>query len=651
MTNLPVPICMMHMKDRLQLLLDLVKIEREEDLQQYQARIQNLTIAERRAAGTCWFPLIIKDTGFTASENPWVEVERPATHAASHQFSAGKNVTLFRQGLKGIEESVQGVIRGAGFNNLKIILQADDFPDWLDEGKIGVELMFDEVTYKEMEKALREVMRADRGRLAELRDILYGVKTARFDSSKVETAPHLNTSQQAAVAHIIKARDVAVVHGPPGTGKTTTLTEAIRLTLQSEKQVLVCAPSNTAVDLLTEKLSALGLKVLRIGNPARVSEDLLRHTPEAQIAQHRDYALIKQLRRSATEYNQMARKYKRNFGKAEREQRKALLAEARKLSREAEDIERYITDSLLTEAQVIACTPVGSVNRLLGDLEFSTVFIDEAAQALEPATWIPILKAKRVIFAGDPFQLPATVKSYEAARKGLSVSLIENVIQIKDLSVMLQTQYRMHEQIMEFSNRQFYGGRLEAHSSVAKALLGSVEPLNQPVTFIDTAGTGYEEKTDPESSSTYNPGEADLLLQYLVQLVNELSKTEPELLQRKGSIGIISPYKAQVEYLQQRLKEHEPLLNYEKAFSLGTVDGFQGQEREVICISLVRSNENGEIGFLEDTRRTNVALTRAKRKLLVIGDSATLSNNVFYNQMLAYFEEINSYKSAWEYMY
>jgi ATP-dependent RNA/DNA helicase IGHMBP2 len=502
-----------------------------------------------------------------------------------------------------------------------------------------------------MEKTLKDVMRAERGRLAELRDVLYGVKAPRFERNNTEVSSHLNPSQQAAVAHILKAKDVAVVHGPPGTGKTTTLTEAIRLTLQTEKQVLVCAPSNTAVDLLTEKLSALGLNVLRIGNPARVSEDLLRHTAEAQVARHRDYALIKQLRRSATEYNQMARKYKRNFGKAEREQRKMLLAEARKLSREAEDIERYITDSLVAEAQVVTCTPVGSTNRLLGDLEFSTVFIDEAAQALEPAAWIPIRRAKRVVFAGDPFQLPATVKSYEAGKRGLSVSLMENVIKLEGVSVMLETQYRMHKQIMEFSNRQFYGGRLEAHSSVAEALLGTEDPLSQPVTFIDTAGTGYEEKTDPESSSTYNPGEADLLLQYLVHVVEQISITEPALLQQKGSIGIISPYKAQVEYLAQHLKENEMLMPYEKAFSLGTVDGFQGQEREVICISLVRSNESGEIGFLEDTRRTNVALTRAKRKLVVIGDSATLSNSTFYNHMLAYFEEINSYKSAWEFMY
>jgi ATP-dependent RNA/DNA helicase IGHMBP2 len=638
--------------DSLKDLQELLRIEREEDYLQYQARLKSLSIPEKKAMGVCWYPLVVTGTGFTMSESPYVEVERPGGVMEPHQFSAGKGVTFFRNTGGKNEEAVTGIIRTAGINNLKIILQTDDFPDWMDEGKLGVELLFDDVTYKEMDRVLKEVIKAQNNRLADLREILYNQKKPKFrDLLALPEVEDLNESQQRAAALVLSAEDVAVVHGPPGTGKTTTLTEAIRLTLHTEKQVLVVAPSNTAVDLLTEKLAELGINVLRIGNPARVSEELLRHTPEMKMAMHRDAALVKQLRKQASEYNQMARKYKRHFGKAEREQRKYILAEARKLSREAEDTERYMSDNLVKEAQVITCTPVGAVNRMLDGLTFSTVFIDEAGQALEPATWLPISRAERVVFAGDPFQLPPTVKSFEASKQGLAVSLMEKAITIPNVAVMLETQYRMHQDIMQFSNSQFYSNKLEAHSSVKEAVLPISPEFAQPLELVDTAGCGFEEATNPESRSTYNPEEADLVLKHLAALVETLEQNPAtmRMLGRRRQIGIISPYKAQIEYFQQNLQHYPVLQKYERSISIGTVDGFQGQEREVIYISLVRSNIEGEIGFLADTRRMNVALTRAKKKLVVIGDSATLSGNAFYKHFFEYAEKAGAYKSAWEY--
>jgi predicted DNA helicase len=356
------------------------------------------------------------------------------------------------------------------------------------------------------------------------------------------------------------------------------------------------------------------------------------------------------MRKQADEYNRLAHKYKRHFGKAEREQRKLILAEARKLSKEANTTEKYIIDSIFEKAQVITCTLVGAANRIMGNKLFQTVFIDEAAQALEPATWIPILKASRVVFAGDHCQLPPTVKSLKAGKEGLGVTLFEKCIARQQVAVMLNVQYRMHQDIMQFSNRVFYHNELKAHESVAQRVLGKDEWLAQPFTFIDTAGCGYEEKFNPQTQSVSNPEEANLLLRYLQELMSHIPYPTEESIADNLRIGIISPYRAQVEYLQENLPDYE-LLAASKAFiSIGTVDGFQGQERDIICISLVRSNDRNEIGFLQDVRRMNVALTRAKMKLIVIGDSATLANHPFYKDFLSYVEEINAYKSAWEFM-
>jgi predicted DNA helicase len=428
------------------------------------------------------------------------------------------------------------------------------------------------------------------------------------------------------------------------------LVEAIFQTLKTEKQLLVCSPSNAAVDLLTEKLAARGVEVVRVGNPARVNEDMLLHTVDVKVQADRNFPLIKKLRKQADEYNRMARRYKRHFGKAERDQRKLILAEARKLSQEATTTEKYITDAIFDKAQVITCTLVGAANRALGNKTFSTVFIDEAAQALEPATWIPIAKSARVIFAGDHCQLPPTIKSIDAQTAGLGITLFEKSIARQQADVMLNVQYRMHEQIMNFSNMQFYKGELQAADHVKNRTLGAGEWLSQPLTFIDTAGCGFDEKFNSENQSISNTEEASLLLKHLSNLIERIQTTNPDILQKPFQVGIISPYRAQVEYLQEQIKTYPLLAALGKAISIGTVDGFQGQEREVMYISMVRSNDRGEIGFLADIRRMNVALTRAKMKLVVIGDSATLANHSFYQSFLEYVEQANAYKSAWEFM-
>lgn len=636
--------------EELNQLLILLKTEWEEDAAQYAAKVVHTPLQERRKEGMSWYPVVVTESGFGLGDKLYLEVEKTSEIYTPHNFGTGKAVALFsNSGEPKKRPTIQGVVAGAGFNRLKIIFNEEELPDWLDDGKLGIDLLFDETSYKEMESAVRKVKEAERNRIAQLRDILLGQGNPGFKPVKFTfQVPHLNESQNQAVQNVLLAEDVAIIHGPPGTGKTTTLVEAIIQTLKTEKQVLVCSPSNAAVDLLTEKLAARQVEVVRIGNPARVSEDMLQHTVDAKIQADKRYMWIKQMRRQADEFNRLAHKYKRHFGKAERDQRKMILAEARKLSKEANDTEKYITDSLFEKAQVITCTLVGAANRLLAGKRFPTVFIDEAAQALEPATWIPILKSDRVIFAGDHCQLPPTVKSQKAERGGLSTTLFEKCMARQQVSVMLNVQYRMHEKIMSFSSREFYHSNLKAHETVATQTLATDDWLSQPLIFIDTAGCSFEEKFNQQNQSVSNPEEANLLLRYINALLSHLE--ENALLQLPFRIGIITPYRAQVEYLQEHIQQYEKTNMYKHLIAVGTVDGFQGQERHIICISLVRSNNRNEIGFLQDIRRMNVALTRAKQMLIVIGDSATLANHPFYKNFIQYVEENNAYRSAWEWM-
>lgn len=639
-------------KEELRKLIDLLVIEKEEDLRQYLEQFERCSVAERRKNGVTWYPIRINAEEIGPGDYITIEVERTQGIDELSQFSNGKLIEVFSNSGDGQDENwrLQGTVRNVWGNRMRIALTVDELPGWMDRGKLGLNLLFDEGSYREMVIAMQKVIEAERGRLAELRDVLYGITPARFEKQEEITIAHqLNQSQQDAVRLITSAKDVAVVHGPPGTGKTTTLIRAIMQTLMHEKQVLVCSPSNVAVDLLTEKLVQQGINVLRLGNPARVSEEVLNNTLDVRMMNHANWKELKEYRKKAEEYFAMAKKYKRNFGYQEREQRNLLFNEARQLQKDASTLEDYILWDQFEKAQVIACTPVVAAGRLMRDLRFKTVFIDEAAQALEPMSWIPISRAERVIFAGDHLQLPPTVKSRKAEEGGLKYTLFERVVKSqKAATAMLRTQYRMHDHIMGFSNRMFYDGKLESDVQVKDNLLSFDENddlLNRPFEFIDTAGSGFNEKQNPESLSYSNPEEAELLLNHLAKVLEQYDRRPDEPLR----IGIIAPYKQQTEFIRNYMLEHELFKDSRHHFSVRTVDGFQGQERDIICISMTRSNDNGEIGFLSDTRRMNVALTRAKRKLLVFGDSATLANHGFYKSFLDYTEEIGGYRSMWEF--
>ena len=645
--------------DRLQLLRKLLKVERDEDFAQYKLHFSRNNINHRRENGVTWYPIVISNVEIGIGEYLSIDIERTTNHNEPHKFSGGKIASLFSNNNNTESGTLNGTIKVLAPNKIRLSLNVDELPDWCDDGKLGVNLLFDETSYKEMDIALEKVINASHNRLAHLRDVMYKIKVPVFEKTDVSIhITGLNQSQNEAVRKIIAAKDLAIIHGPPGTGKTTTLVQAIRQTLLNEKQVLVCSSSNTAVDLLTEKLHREGISVLRLGNPARISEEVLMNTLDAKVAAHESYKDLKSYRKTAEEYFRMAGKYKRTFGREEREQRQLFYQEARKILKDAKILEDYIISEQFNKAQVIACTPVVSSGRMMRDRQFTTVFIDEAAQALEPMCWIPISRSNRVIFAGDHFQLPPTVKSKKAETEGLKETLFENGMHIENVSVMLNTQYRMNQHIMNFSNRKFYKGNLIADSSVKETVLSfdtNEFLLNTPLDFIDTAGCGYNEIVNPESLSIANPEEGQLLIKHLKLVLEQHSGASPALQiaeksKKRITIGIISPYKEQVQYLTNLLATDEEFEAYRSQIAIKTVDGFQGQERDIIYISMVRSNDQREIGFLNDIRRMNVALTRAKKKLVVIGDSATIGNHPFYKDFLDYAESVGAYKSAWEYI-
>lgn len=621
-------------------------MERQADLDYYRQKVLLRSLQQRTIEGVTWYPVRLKRDYIGTGERLIVEVERNSHLDQPHAFQSGKSVSFFSNASgKPEKDHVNGVINYVRDNTMVITLNSDELPDWIDDGHLGVDVMFDEMTYREMEFALKEVIKSDEGRVAELREILLGTAQASMTDAIGITDLDLNASQVKALDKIIGARDVGFIHGPPGTGKTTTLVHAISHILKIEEQVLVCAPSNAAVDLLADKLTDQGLSVLRIGHPARVTEQSLSKTLDARIADHPSYRELRALRKKMEQVRSKAMKFRRNFGYEERQQRKLLMQESKALKADADMLEFYIINDLLQTMQVICSTLVGSSHPVLRGKKFLTAFIDEAAQALEPACWIPILRANRVIFAGDHQQLPPTIKSIDAARMGLAETLFEKGIQRHSkMTEMLRVQYRMHQDIMAFSSAYFYKNELVADDSVRSRLLNESE---LPIEFIDTAGCGYNESQDPETLSRFNEEEARLLISQVESLITRTG--ESTWLEQKISLAIITPYRAQVDYLN-KLAEASPVLEpLGHLININTVDAFQGQERDAIAISFVRSNEKSEVGFLADIRRTNVAMTRAKKKLIMIGDSATLGSHPFYNELLDYVQNKGFYKSAFEF--
>lgn len=622
-------------------LRELVQQERAEERKLHLDIIQAMPLTKRVTKGYSWYPLQVIQSGYGIGGRPTVTVQREGEEA--HRFRAGTSVNLFSTQPMAHGPQRSGVIKFVKRNRMNIILGGEDLPDWLQNGGVGVDLMFDERTYVEMDRALQRLETA-KGKLKELRNVLMGERPADYRPVSLSEVAHLtelNESQQRAVAHILGADHVALVHGPPGTGKTTTLVAAVGELLQSEKQVLFCTPSNSAADLVTLRLSNRGHQVVRIGNISRVEEDVMRHTLDIQIAEHPDTQQVKKLRREAAD---IRKKAKRARGR----DKGLLFRDAGQLSGWARQLEDRLLDYMIDSAEVIVCTLVGAATSMLDKREFRTCIVDEAAQALEPATWIPILKANRVVLAGDPYQLPPTVKSRKAERGGLAVTLMEKCL-AREVDAggdrqyaLLELQYRMNERIMGYSNAYFYGGKLRAADGVARRSLPGV-PLAESVVFVDTAGTGFEEKLHPRFQSRYNDGELNVLVEHLLNLKEGIPPEDAF-----PRVAVITPYREQVRVAEDLFEAEGRLADLD--ITINTVDGFQGRERDVVYISLVRSNERGEIGFLADYRRMNVALTRAKQYLIVIGDSATVGQDPFFAGFLEYVEQHGLYQTAWEFM-
>ena len=602
--------------------------EYEYEKELYRQQTREAGIPKRIQQGVCWFPVKLGADRYNSLNQLTVEVTRTETEETEHSFEYGCPVCFFRISAdRQIRYfNFSAVISYVQDNKMVVVLPGPQvLPELVVTGELGVQLYFDDTSYKTMFAALREVAEAKGNRTARLREVLLGKAPALRRETGPVRFPWLNASQEKAVNQVLCAKEVAVVHGPPGTGKTTTLVEAVYETLHRENQVMVSAQSNTAVDWIAEKLVDRGIPVLRIGNPTRVNDKMLAFTYERRFEAHSDYPELWQIRKTIREMTGRLRK-------SGREDRERLHNQLTKLRVRATGLEIRIDTELFTEARVIACTLVGAASRVLERKRFSSLFIDEAAQAIEAACWIAISRADRVILAGDHCQLPPTIKCIEAARGGLGRTLLEKVVLHKPETVsLLKIQYRMHEDIMRFPSRWFYHDELEAAPEVKYR---GVLDFDTPASWIDTSELDLQEKAVAEGTGRLNTGEAELLVRELKNYMERIGIRR--ILEEHIDFGVISPYRAQVHYLRHLLKKERFFRPCRRLITVHTVDGFQGQERDVIMISLVRANEKGQIGFLRDLRRMNVAITRARMKLLILGEAVTLTRHPFYRELYEY---------------
>lgn len=610
---------------------ELLQIEYEYEKEQFKQQTELMGIGRKIKRGMCWYPLNLGRNYYNALNQLVIEVERREDKDIEHQFEYGRPVCFFTQDVSGKLNYLNFVatVNYVDEDRMVVILPSVDALLALQSKEVvGVQLYFDETSYRLMFEALRQVIGAKNNRLAELRDIFHGTQPASTFSFHPLRFPWLNATQEEAVNKVLHAKDVAIVHGPPGTGKTTTLVEAVYETLHRENQVLVCAQSNMAVDWISEKLVDRGVSVLRIGNPSRVNDKMLSFTYERRFESHPDYPQLWSIRKAIREL------YARSRKGAEPE---AVRQKINSLKDRATELEIRINESLFSEARVIACTLVGSANRLLTGQKFGTLFIDEAAQALEAACWIPIRKADRVILAGDHCQLPPTVKAPEALRAGLGHTLMQTIVKNKpDTVSLLKLQYRMNDEIMRFSSEWFYGGMLQ---SAPEVKYRSILDFDTPIEWVNTEGLDCNEEFIGENYGRINKSEAELSIEQLKGYITKIGRER--FLDERIDVGMISPYKAQVQYLRRLVRNDAFFKPYRQAITINTVDGFQGQERDVILISLVRANEEGQIGFLNDLRRMNVAITRARMKLIILGDASTLTRHAFYKKLYTYIESLH----------
>src|SRR5574344_1408909 len=603
--------------------------EYEYEKEMYKEQTERAGIRKKIQQGLCWYPVESGRSYYNSLNQLVIEVQRVEDREIEHSFEYGRPVCFFTQ-------QADGKLRYLNFSAVISYVQDDRMVvalpspsalfDLEQSGTLGVQLYMDETSYKTMMAALNEVTRAKGNRLAELREVLLGnVATAQRKLFPIRF-PWLNITQEEAVNHVLEAKDVAIVHGPPGTGKTTTLVEAIYETLHRENQVLVAAQSNTAVDWISEKLVDRGVNVLRIGNPTKVNDKMLSFTYERRFESHPDYPQLWSIRKAIRELRQHRKRGDDNYHQ-----------KVDRLKSRATELEIRINAELFGEARVIASTLVGSANRLLEGQKYGTLFIDEAAQALEAACWIPARRATRIIFAGDHCQLPPTVKSIAALKAGLGKTLMERIVENKpEVVSLLKIQYRMNDDIMKFSSDYFYDGQVE---SAPQIKYRGILDYDIPMSWVNTAGMEFKEEVVGESFGRVNKNEAELTLSTLEEYFTKIGKER--ILEERIDVGIISPYRAQVQYLRRLLKKREFFKPYRKLISVNTVDGFQGQERDVILISLVRANDDGEIGFLRDLRRMNVAITRARMKLIILGDADTMCRHPFYKKLYDYVRQLN----------
>lgn len=673
----------------------LLQLEYYTEKEAFRKLTEQMGMQRKVKRGDAWFPLQVGKSFYNSLNQTAIEVFRTSDQDIEHNFEFGRPVMFFMVKKMGKNENQGNTVLQQSENpsdanhkvqnsNLKgqsikyfsftgtvsyvdgdrMVITVPDSAPLLElqqsTDPIGVQLSFDETSYKLMFEALDRVMKAKNNRLAYLRDLFYSHQKAGRFSFEPMKFPWLNPTQERAVNEVLWAKDVAIVHGPPGTGKTTTLVEAINETLMRESQVLVCAQSNMAVDWISEKLVDRGINVLRIGNPTRVNDKMLGFTYERRFESHADYPQLWAIRKAIRELRKNRKKGSENYHQ-----------KMDRLKSRAAEIELRINAELFGEARVIACTLVGSAHHLLEGMKFGTLFIDEAAQALEAACWIPMKRASRVILAGDHCQLPPTVKSIAALRAGLGKTLMERIAENKpEVVTLLKIQYRMNDEIMRFSSDWFYGGKVE---SAPQIKYRSVLDYDHPITWIDTSNEenqitiegedapedsasasssvsaanqnsdlNFKEQFVGESFGRINKAEAELTLLTLAEYFTKLSKRR--VLEERIDVGIISPYRAQVQYLKKLIKKYEFFKPYRRLISVNTVDGFQGQERDVILISLVRSNDEGQIGFLKDLRRMNVAMTRARMKLIILGNKDTMMKHPFYKKLWEYVEAINNYE-------
>lgn len=613
----------------------LLEIEYNHEKEEFRKQTETMGVERKVRRGDAWFPVSIGRSYYNSLNQMVVEVMRQPGSDIEHNFEAGRPVCFFtiknntstagakntKGGSKLQYLSFTATVSYAEQDRMVVALpDSGRIVDLQRQDALGVQLFFDETSYRLMFEALDRVIRARSGRLADLRDIFYTKAPASRYTFDAMRFPWLNASQEKAVNEVLWAKDVAVVHGPPGTGKTTTLVEAIFETLRRESQVLVCAQSNMAVDWISEKLVDRGINVLRIGNPTRVNDKMLSFTYERRFEAHPDYPQLWSIRKAIRELRQQRKHADSWHQKMDR------------LKSRATELELRIRSSLFGEARVIASTLTGAANRVLEGEKYSTLFIDEAAQALEAACWIAIRKAGRVILAGDHCQLPPTVKSIMALKGGLGKTLMERIVENKPETVtLLKMQYRMNEQIMKFSSEWFYNGMVESAPTVSHR---GILDYDTPMMWIDTAECDGKEEFVGENFGRINRAEAELTLQTLQQYLEKIGKQR--ILEESIDVGIISPYRAQVQLLRKELRKREFFRPYRHLLTVNTVDGFQGQERDIILISLVRSNDGGDIGFLRDLRRMNVAITRARMKLIILGSSETMTSHPFYKKLYEY---------------